>query len=134
MKELTTLKALYLEKRPLPIHLILHNTFICNAKCGHCFNWDNLNKHKPEEELSLEEFEKISKSFDKKLRFLNLSGGEPFLRKDISEMCHHFVKNNPGLVSISIPTNGLLPKKIREETEKICDKCKTSISINLSLD
>ena len=64
MKELETLKSLYIEKRDVPFHLILHNTFICNAKCGHCFNWKNLNKHKPSEELSLEQFEKIAKSFN----------------------------------------------------------------------
>jgi MoaA/NifB/PqqE/SkfB family radical SAM enzyme len=135
MKELKTLKALYLQKMDLPIHLILHNTYICNAKCGHCFNWKNLNKHKAEDELTLEQFGKIAKSFDGKLLFLNLSGGEPFLRSDISDMCHLFTLHNKDLVSISIPTNGILPLKIKKEVEKICEKCKkTSISINLSLD
>jgi MoaA/NifB/PqqE/SkfB family radical SAM enzyme len=135
MKELTTLKALYLRRMDLPIHLILHNTYICNAKCGHCFNWKNLNKHKAEEELTLEQFGKIGKSFDGKLLFLNLSGGEPFLRSDISDMCHLFTIYNKDLISINIPTNALLPQKIKKEVEKICEKCKkTSISINLSLD
>ncbi len=128
------IKALYLRKSDLPVHLILHNTFVCNAKCGHCFNWQNLNTTKPSDELSMEEFEKIAKSFDNNLLFLNLSGGEPFLRKDIAEMCNVFAKHNP-LFSINIPTNALMPKMIRDKTEDILQKCqKTSISINLSLD
>lgn len=116
----------------LPIYLIFDVTFKCNSKCITCFNWSMLNR-KDEDELLLDEIKKISLQLDHIL-WLLLSGGEPFLRKDIDEICEIFyIQNN--VKRITIPTNGLMPEVIKQKTESILQKCtKANVVISLSLD
>src|SRR3989344_3900899 len=112
-----------------PVYLIFFITSKCNSKCRHCFYWDNLNKFT--NELSLDEINKFSKQL-KHIEWLTLSGGEPFIRKDIYEICKIFYENN-GIKSLTIPTNGLLSEKIKNDVEKIAG-LGLDVSINLSLD
>ena len=99
-----------------------------------CFYWDSIKDEKSKKEiLRVDEFEKISKGFGRLLQ-LSLTGGEPFLRNDIAEICKIFVKNTDPLV-VTIPTNGLLPDKIASEVQKILNSCKnTFFRFSLSLD
>ncbi|MBL7147197.1 MAG: radical SAM protein [Nanoarchaeota archaeon] len=102
----------------------------CDSKCKHCFYWKNLGKG---EELSLDKTNRISKSMEN-FHFLSLSGGEPFLREDIPELCHVFYTQNK-VRDISIPTNSMQPEKILELTKKILAKCpEAKVSLNISLD
>jgi len=79
----------------------------CNAKCNHCFNW----KTQPVNELSLEEIRKIDFSiFDS----VSITGGEPTLRSDLSEVCSQVAKKK-----IYVNTNGLMPQRIKEVIEKV---------------
>lgn len=113
-----------------PTHLILHVTGHCNSRCGMCFAWKRLN-HK-EEELTLKEMEKIAQSLGH-LTFLDISGGEPFLREDLPAVLEVFDKYcRPGYVNI--PTNCLLPVKIAESLQTILDNTNFPVSLNLSLD
>jgi len=89
-----------------PKKLILFVTSRCNLRCEHCFNWKNLNT----EELSPGELESFSNMLGK-LDLLSISGGEPFLRKDLMQICGFFIKNN-SLRNVGIPTNGQLKGKI----------------------
>lgn len=111
-------------------YLILYVTSKCNSCCRTCFFHENLNK---ENDLSLEEFKKISEKLGV-ISVLLLSGGEPFLRKDLTEICGVFIENNK-VDTLSIPTNGYLPKEIGATAERLAAKFpKTVISINPSLD
>ncbi|MFZ5366481.1 MAG: radical SAM protein [Patescibacteria group bacterium] len=112
-----------------PKHLIFHVTSRCNARCGMCFVWKRLNKNK---DLTLEEIEKIAKILPG-LIFLDISGGEPFLRDDLTQILAIFEKESPG-VYVNLPTNGLMPERIEKETRKILRETDLSISLNLSLD
>jgi len=105
----------YLKK---PIYLILFVTSRCNSKCEHCFFYSELNKPK-ELDLSLEEIDRFSKQLGK-LLWVDLSGGEPFMRDDIFEIYKIFVNNNK-VDSFSIPTNGILSDKIYEEVKKMLE-------------
>jgi len=112
--------------------VIFDVTFRCNSRCRTCFNWKNTDSVK-KDELSLAEIEKISKSMPKFLWFL-ASGGEPFLRDDLPEICEIFYRNN-NVRHFSIPTNSLLPEVIKNNLEKILQKCpKASVNLVLSLD
>ena len=60
--------------------LTVISTFRCNSKCQMCYIWKNPTD--PREEVSLQTLAKLPGGFDN----LNVSGGEPTLRKDLGEM------------------------------------------------
>ncbi len=114
----------------LPVHLILFVTDHCNAKCGTCFYWQNLNHG---ESLKPDHIENISSNL-KELIWLDLSGGEPFLRKDIAWICQTFLdRNHPQ--NINIPTNALMTSEIdRSVREILKSKREFRLNIAISLD
>jgi len=84
-----------------PPFLVLFINSICNMKCEHCFYWTSLNK---KDDLSKNEIFALSDSVGP-IENLNLSGGEPFLRKEFGEICRKFIQTN-GVKQIYVPTNG----------------------------
>lgn len=124
------LNSIFFKSRP--IQLTFFVTRRCNAKCPFCF-YINREEGLKQEELTVDEIEKISSSFGN-LLWLAFSGGEIFLRKDILEISKIFYKNNKPAI-ILYPTNGLLPELIYENIEAILKHCKKStIVVKLSLD
>ena len=115
-----------------PIHLTLFVSRKCNARCPFCFYVNN-RQSEDTPELSLDEIERLSNSLGD-LLWLSLSGGEVFLRDDIVGICEAFYRNNrPSIILLS--TNGLLPERIREGTERILRACPDStVAVKLSLD
>jgi MoaA/NifB/PqqE/SkfB family radical SAM enzyme len=114
-----------------PLQLIQFVTNRCNARCRHCFLWKELNSKK--NELTLDQFKKIAKSLKYPLSYLILTGGEPFLRNDIAEICQIFSKINK-TKTIQIPTNGFLTDQIYSSVKNILDVCDSTIVIQVSLD
>lgn len=108
-----------------PVHLILHVTDRCNLRCKTCFV--DFDKYQAKE-LELGEIEALAQYLDKVI-WLDLSGGEPFLRKDLPEICSKFKAE-----SITIPTNGYNPQLITETARQIREKSDSNITIVLSLD
>ena len=104
-------------------HLILHVTNHCNFRCSHCFV-DFINVKK---DLKIEDYQNISKNINN-LFWLDVGGGEPFLRKDLSKIINLFKKQ-----IVSIPTNGWLLENIIEQIDLI-EKKNSELVINLSLD
>ena len=76
-----TYRALVHGKRQTPPFLIVFMNSICNLTCEHCFYWKNLNQR---DDLTFEEFEALSRELGS-FENLNLSGGEPFMRKELAE-------------------------------------------------
>ena len=64
-------------------------TSVCNARCAHCFYPINAGKN----ELSLEELDRFAATLPP-IRLLLISGGEPFLRRDLPEICEFLATNN----------------------------------------
>lgn len=115
----------------LPMNLTVGLTYRCNSQCKTCNIWKREEKDK---ELTLGEWNKIFKKLGQLVVYLTLSGGEPFLRKDIVEICQSAYKYCRPLV-MTIPTNSLLPEVIVTKTAKIAQSCPQSqIIINLSVD
>jgi MoaA/NifB/PqqE/SkfB family radical SAM enzyme len=84
-----------------PPFMIIFINSICNLTCEHCFYWKELNKRN---DLTFDEFKKLSLDLGH-FENLNLSGGEPFIRKEFAEICELFIKNNE-VKNIYVPTNG----------------------------
>lgn len=119
----------------LPSYVIFLITAQCNAKCKFCFYWENIEgfAQNKDKELSLAEIQAITKHLGK-VQHLTLGGGEPFLRKDITDICRAF-HDNANVQSITIPTNAFLTPRIVSEVQRMLDYCpETFFRISLSLD
>src|SRR5919197_580938 len=75
----------------------------CNARCETCFYHEELNRPG---DMTFEEIARVSRTMPS-ITDLWLSGGEPTLRHDASDVIQLFVENN-GVRRVIIPTNGLL--------------------------
>ncbi len=123
-------KYYFVRKPQTPIQLIHFVTSKCNAKCGHCFYWKNLNT---KGELSLEEIEKLTKHLPD-LVILNISGGEPFIRADFAEVIKTYYRNTT-VKEVSVPTNGTFTEKTIRDCTDILQSCPDlDLNIVLSLD
>jgi MoaA/NifB/PqqE/SkfB family radical SAM enzyme len=115
-----------------PVYMILGLTYDCNSFCRTCFNWEQLRKNK-EHELSLEELQKTFASMGD-LLFVVMSGGEPFLRRDLPDVCEYLSKNNH-VKQITIPTGAITSDLIGRQVEATLERCPTTqIVVNLSID
>ncbi|HIH58708.1 MAG TPA: radical SAM protein, partial [Nanoarchaeota archaeon] len=88
----------------------------CNLRCKHCFYWKEVDN--PRNAHSIEEIEKLTKSLKERLDLLTLTGGEPFVRKDLVDIVRLFVQNNK-VKRIHIATNGLLPDLTVRKTNEM---------------
>lgn len=104
-------------------------TSTCNARCAHCFYPINAGKN----ELTLAEIERLATSLPP-IRLLLISGGEPFLRRDLPEIiCTYFDRCR--FFTASIPTNGFNPELIAAAAEKICAHSPyLSLGVSVSID
>ena len=111
------------KKGHLPNELIFFVTTRCGYKCKTCFYWQELNTGK--NELTLEEIRKISAGLDRMARIL-ITGGEPYLRSDLPEICKIFHDQND-CRQFHIPTHGFNPDRIAEMAERILQNCPRSV-------
>jgi len=115
---------------PSPPFLILFINSICNMKCEHCFYWRNLNRR---DDLTKDEIFALSRSLGQ-IENLNLSGGEPFLRKEFAEICRQFIQHNR-VRQIYVPTNGYYTNKtVQQVTETLQEADLELFAVELSLD
>jgi len=113
-----------------PPFLVLFINSICNMKCEHCFYWRYLNQR---DDLTKEEIFALSDSLGP-IENLNLSGGEPFLRREFSEICRKFVHTN-GVKQIYVPTNGYFTDRVvKGVTETLQEPGLDLFAVELSLD
>lgn len=108
-----------LTEPPAPINLTLSVTNQCQSRCQSCDIWKiyPAQKERLPEELTVEEIERIFASVGR-VYFFNISGGEPFLRKDIVDIVRVGCQQLDPTV-VHIPTNALAPKRVAALTEEI---------------
>ncbi|MDY3781127.1 MAG: radical SAM protein, partial [Candidatus Faecousia sp.] len=94
-------------------------TYRCNARCSMCNRYKAPSK--PEEELTLETIRKLPPMY-----FTNITGGEPFIRKDLPEIVRELYKKSDRIV---ISTNGFF-------TDRIVELCKEfpQVGIRISIE
>jgi len=115
-----------------PVYLIIGLTYDCNSFCRTCFNWEQLRKNK-EHELSLDELKQTFSSLGD-LLFVVMSGGEPFLRRDLPDVCEALATTNH-VKQITIPTGAIASDLIAKSVESTLQRCPdTQIVVNLSID
>ncbi len=99
-------------------------TYRCNSRCTMCNIWQIENP----QELPLEAFNNLSED----LRYINLSGGEPFLRADLPEIVE-VVKQQAPQAQIIISSNGILTELVTNSMAKILE-IDPQIGVRISLD
>lgn len=104
-----------------PLTLTFSVTAACQSRCQTC-NIGAVYQENPKiakNNLSLDEIEKVFKSLGP-IYFFNVSGGEPFMRKELPEIIRlACIYLKPHL--IHIPTNGIGVRQIEKATNKILD-------------
>ncbi|HID51127.1 MAG TPA: radical SAM protein [Anaerolineae bacterium] len=112
----------------LPLNITLSPSPKCNSRCLTCNIW-----MKRENELTIEEWDKVLASLGTAPYWFTISGGEPLMYPKVVELAKLVYKHNkPGI--INIPTNGILrsgPERVRAILEACPD---SQLIINLSLD
>jgi MoaA/NifB/PqqE/SkfB family radical SAM enzyme len=104
-----------------PLNLTFSVTNLCQSRCKTCSIWKLYrdNPSKRAEELTIDEIERIFKSMGH-IYLFNVSGGEPFLRKDLIQIielaCRYLT---PAI--IHIPTNAIAVDTVEKETRNILD-------------
>lgn len=115
--------------RLLPMSLTVSLTLKCNSRCKTCRVFERRC-----EQMDLAQYERIFRSLGRAPRWVTFSGGEPFLREDLADICTALVRNCRPTV-VNIPTNGILDSRIPSAVEAIATTCRnTRIIVNLSLD
>lgn len=95
-------------------------TYRCNAKCYMCNTWQYPSKR--EEEYGPELVDKLPGG----LEFINITGGEPFLRKDIGEIVEKALTKTKRLV---ISSNGYFTDRVVQLFERFGNRVGIRISI-----
>jgi len=110
-------------------------TYKCNSRCKTCNIWAIPDPE--EQQLSLKEIQTFLESnqeYLKNVKSVQLTGGEPFLRDDLSDIAGLFVDTIPGC-NIWIPTNGDSPESIASTVNKILnDFDKNQLGVSVSMD
>jgi MoaA/NifB/PqqE/SkfB family radical SAM enzyme len=84
--------------------------------------------------MSLVDYRKVFRKIGKAPYWVTISGGEPFLRKDLPEILIALDKYCKPKI-INIPTNGILTSRILGMVKQICRTLpKTQIIVNISID
>jgi MoaA/NifB/PqqE/SkfB family radical SAM enzyme len=118
------------EDLPSPPFLVLFINSICNMKCEHCFYWTALNQR---DDLTKDEIFQLSDDLGK-IENLNLSGGEPFLRKEFAEIVRKFVRTN-GVRQVYVPSNGYYTDKCVAAVNSVLEEKELDLFVvELSLD
>ena len=109
----------FIKKNQLPSYFIFFPTSRCNLSCSHCFYHDSLNKKF--KELSLDEINTFTKTMDPLLHLI-LTGGEPYIKRDLAEIARIFY-HNTRLPILSIPSNGWYLEKMNNQIRNIMNWC-----------
>jgi MoaA/NifB/PqqE/SkfB family radical SAM enzyme len=97
-----------------PVSLVHFITNRCNARCSFCFiNFDDPKTFR--NELTVAEIDRLTQTVGPDLQNVNITGGEPFARKEILEIARCWFRNT-NIRSMFITSNGSLPKRMIDFT------------------
>ena len=107
-----------------PIHptvLIFHCTFVCDARCEMCSNWQRGDR---KSDMTLEQIDQVFQNpLWKNVEMCMLSGGEPTTRNDMVEVSQVFLDRLPKLRKYGINTTGLTPHRAIPMITKVAEAC-----------
>ena len=112
------------QKKYTPKDATIAVTYFCNSRCMMCNIWQNKNP----QNLNKDDFYNLSPN----LKYINLSGGEPFLHPELPEIVRVINKASPK-AKIIISSNGLATDLIIKTMKEI-KKIDSRVGIRISID
>lgn len=112
-----------------PYKLTFVATYKCQSRCIFCRIWEKDTKG----ELTLEEIRKFF-AVSNKFSWIDITGGEVFLRSDIVEIFKAAIENCKNLYHLHTPTNGLMPELIEKKVKEILSLNPNKFVVTVSLD
>lgn len=123
--------------KPRPFNINIAATYLCNSRCRMCNVWKiyEADSKKFQDELTARDYSDFFQSLSSDILWLTLTGGEPFLKRDLVELVDVANRQLKNLHIIGLATNGLDPKLILKKTQEIIEiSPNKSISLGVSLD
>ena len=114
-------------RAPLKLNLCL--TYWCQYRCKTCNIW----QRKPTDELTTEEIVALVRE-NPNINWVDLTGGEIFLRRDIDEIFDAILSGWRRLVLLHFPTNGFQTDRIVRSVERIARRGPTRTIVTVSVD
>jgi MoaA/NifB/PqqE/SkfB family radical SAM enzyme len=114
-----------------PVVLVLPITYSCNARCQTCTIW----RRESAVDFSLEMLRVLIEDplVCNHLEVVNITGGEPFLSKDIFNFVQQLSAGFPKLREVGIPTNGSVPARIIDLTKSLCDALPSGVTMAITV-
>ena len=134
-KRILKINSLKRNKKPpfFPYKINFNLTLKCNSFCKTCNIWKQ--PYDETKELSSADYLNFFQNYHKNLFIASFEGGEPFLRKDLSDIVLSCIKNSPNLILLLIDSNGSLPDEIEKKVKIILqEKFTFPLYIAFSLD
>ena len=114
-------------RSPLKVNLCV--TYACQYRCKTCTIW----RRKPTNELTTAELLAFVAT-NPNVQWLDVTGGEIFLRKDIGDVLDAIVSSWRRLVVLHFPTNGFLTREIVSTAERLSRASSLMTIVTVSLD
>lgn len=115
----------------MPIYLLVFVTSRCDARCGHCFYWRELNQVK--HELTIEEYDALARSVGPTFQ-ITLTGGSPELRTDLAEIAGVFHRHCQP-TNMTLCMVGRHTERVVQQVESILhERGGMPLTVGLSLD
>ncbi|MGC8652066.1 MAG: radical SAM protein [Candidatus Micrarchaeia archaeon] len=115
-------------KKPYKLNFAI--TYWCNSRCLTCNIW----QMKPKGELTIDEVREFARR-NNYFKWIEITGGEPFMRSDIVEIVKAFKEHSKNLYIVTIPTNSLTNHdSVIEKTKAMLELKIPKLAITVSLD
>jgi len=114
---------------PLPFKLTFIATYHCQLRCNMCSIW----QRRPEGELTLDEVGRFFRT-NPHFTWVNVSGGEIFLRPDAAEVLESIVQACPDLYLLDFPTHGQQTGRVVDAVERLLATRLPRLLITVSVD
>ncbi|HTI37714.1 MAG TPA: radical SAM protein [Vicinamibacterales bacterium] len=112
---------------PLKLNLCL--TYWCQYRCKTCNIW----QRKPSDELTTDEITALVRE-NPHVNWVDLTGGEIFLRSDIDDVLDIVVSGWRRLAILHFPTNGFLTDRIVASVKRIAGRGPAHLVVTVSVD
>lgn len=117
------------DRNELPYRVQVVATYHCNFRCEMCSIW----QRKSTDEMSPDEVGHFFRKWPQ-FSWVNLTGGELFMRRDFEDLALAIVDANPSLYLLNFPTTGWFGDRLVRLVERLMKTSLGRLMITISID